>query len=268
MNNIYMLQDHVDHDRTRRLEGKSYAVDANKAQELVAIGAAVRADFPTLDSIERNIERAVEMYKEHADRIDKNTVMSAHERQYSVLKAREALDQKVEQLKKDYATELKALTVVAAQNAFKVEAPTPESQAFVDGVLLQLRTGKAEDVAEMIRAQLPIMPAATKAELVRRFDEIEKYAPATVNSSGSVSGKTSGIFRSLLPALRDNSSALKYKMLTTIQRDGAPDTAYRHLKMIHRTYQPGYLTQDVAAQYRSDREYEAAMAALKAGESI
>lgn len=266
MNNVYMLQDHVDNDQTRRLEGKAYAVDADKAQELVARGLAVKADFPTLDNIKRNIERAVEMYKEHADRTDKNTVMSAHERQYSVLKAREALDEKVEQLKKDYATELKALTVVAAQNAFKTEASTPEAQAFVDGVLLQLRTGKAEDVAEMIRAQLPTMPAATKAELVRRFDEIEKYAPATVNSSGSVSGKSAGIFRSLLPALRDNRSTLEYKMLTTIQRDGAPDTPYRRLKMIHRTYQPGYLAQEVSAQYKSDREYEAAMAALKAGE--
>lgn len=253
MSNVYMLRDYT-FDGMIRSAGKVYHVDQAKADELVSAGAAVKADFPTLDNYELQIKRAVDSYQEHADRIDKNTIMSAHERQYKIAEARAKLDETVEKLKADYQTELKALSIVAAQSAFRTEASTPEAQAFVDGVLIQLRTNDPADVAELIKAQLPVMDGPTKTELLRRFDEVKALA-------GDKARKFDNFSKDLVTG-----DALQYKILKQIGQDGSPDLAYDQLTKNHRTYKPGYLAQEVYAQYRSDREYEAAMAELRGGE--
>lgn len=252
-NNVYMLRDH--HADQSRKAGYVYAVEPERAAELIAEGYAVKADFPTLNNYPRQIDRAVEVYREHADRIEKNAVMSAHERQYKIAEARAQLDETVAKLKAGYQTELKALSIVSAQKAFKTEAPTPEAQAFADGVLIQLRTNDPADVAALIRAQLPAMDGPTKTELLRRFDEIKALA-----------GSKAALFDDMTAQLKVGDSALEYKILTQIQKDGNAGVAYDHLTKTHRTYQPGYLAAEVSAQYRSDREYEAAMAAFKGGE--
>ncbi|RED32422.1 hypothetical protein [Paenibacillus sp. VMFN-D1] len=253
MSNVYMLRANG-LDGVSREAGKVYEVDPAKADELVSGGYAVKADFPTLDNYRLQINRAVESYKAHADRIDKNAVMSPHERQYKIAEARAKLDETVEKLKADYQTELKALQLVSAQSAFKTEAATPEAQAFVDGVLIQLRTSDPDDVAELIKAQLPIMDGPTKTELLRRYDDVMALA-----------GDKARKFDALSAQLRTG-DMLQYKVLTQIGQDSSPSVMYDQLTKTHRTYKPGYLAQEVYAQFRSDREYEAAMAELRGGE--
>ena len=254
MNNVYMIRDYTTSSSSHKA-GYVYPVEPDKAAKYVSEGYAVKADFPTLDNYRLQIDRAVEAYKTHADRIDKNVVMSAHERQYKIAEARAKLDETVAKLKADYQTELKALTMVAAQGAFNKEAATPEAQAFVDGVLIQLRTDDPEDVADLIRTQLPLMDGPTKTELLRRYDEVKALA-----------GKKSRLFDDMAAEFKTGQSALERKILAAIQKSSNPGVTYDQLTKIHRTYQPDYLAQDVSAQYRSDREYEAAMAALKRGE--
>ena len=254
MNKVYLIRNY---DNGRFYEaGKVYEFEAQQVEELVTKGYAVKADYPTLDNYELQIKRAVETYKTHAAHIEKNAVMSAHERQYSILKAREALDETVAKLKADYQTELRALTIVAAQSAFKKETATPEAQAFVDGVLIQLRTDDPEEVAELIRVQLPLLDGPTKTELLRRYDEVKALA-----------GSKAHLFDQMATEFKTGQAALERKILSTISDYGNPTVAYDILKSNHRTYQPGYLAQEVSAQYRSDREYEAALAEIKGGES-
>ncbi|EGG36534.1 hypothetical protein [Paenibacillus sp. HGF5] len=249
MNNVYMLRDHTD-GHIRRESGRIYDVDTAKAAQLVSEGCAVKADFPTLNNYQMQINRAVEAYRSHADQIDKNVVLSPHERQYRVLEARDKLDETVAALKQKYQTELQALSIVAAQDAFKTEPVTPEAKAFVDGVLINLRTSNPEDVAALLRAQLPAMDGPTKTELLRRYDEVKTLA-----------GDKAKHFDAMVAQLKTGDSGLQYKILTQIQKDHTPDVMYDQLTKTHRTYKDGYLAAEVSGQYKTDREY-----ALKAGE--
>lgn len=252
--NVYMLRRHIAPDNRTREAERIYSVDKTDAATLIKDGYAVAADFSTLNNYESQIQRATEQYRSHVQRIEENKVASPLERQYRIKEAQTKLDDTVDTLRKGYQTELKALSIVAAQNAFKTDAATPEASAFVDGVMIQLKTLKPEAVAELIKAQLPALDGPTKTELLRRFDDIAKDSPKA--------------FEALLPKLKSGTAALEYEILNRVKEDGAPDTSYRQLQMIHKTYQDGYLAPEVSAQFRSDREYSAAMAALKAGEEV
>ena len=101
------------------------------------------------------------------------------------------------------------------------------------------------------------MDGPTKTELLRRYDEVKTLA-----------GDKAKHFDAMVAQLKTGDSGLQYKILTQIQKDRTPTVMYDQLRTEHRSYKDGYLAAEVSGQYKTDREYAAAMAALKAGDSL
>ncbi|RAV19498.1 hypothetical protein [Paenibacillus contaminans] len=223
-----------------------YLVRPELADTMLAEGAAVLFNYPTLSEFGRKVNVAVDAYRKHAKQLEENVVLEPLEKQIQVCHAQKVLADRIEDIRSEHEVEYKAQKLIAAQEAFKIAKVTDEAREFADSIVLELRaTGNGAVVAEMLESAIPVLSPEQKAAVLQRMPEIRTEA-----------GKDADKFGALIPGLADNAAQMQYRQLQAYGRNANPATAYDTLKIVHHTYKPGYLSAEVWGQVSAQKSGE------------
>ncbi|MEX3618543.1 hypothetical protein ACQKLN_11025 [Paenibacillus glucanolyticus] len=252
MKSVYMLRE-IDNSEGHRMAAESiYDISDQEATRLIEAGAAVPTSFPKLDGFAQSVERLTVQYDDLVDKIEASGTLGDLEKKFRIVEARDSLTARIDKLRKDYEVEVKAESLLAATEMFKMPKPSEEATQYVEGILSHMRAGhSAETVVSLIETALPSLPPEYKSAVLQRLPEIKTEA-----------GKNAKAFDRLAAKLYDKSTQIKYDQLKAYGERN-PFTAFDFMQSSHRTFKRSYLTAEDKVKYQAEQELKRAMAAME-----